>query len=46
MDPNSHEALVRRREAATLTSRVPTAMLLAFVWVSAVGSVGEHLSEL
>ena len=29
MDPNSHEALLRRREAATLTWRGPALMLFA-----------------
>jgi hypothetical protein len=29
MDPNSHEALIQRREAATLTWRGPVLMLFA-----------------
>ena len=39
MDPNSHEALLRRRDAATLTWRGPALMLLART-TFAVGAQG------
>lgn len=45
MDPNSHEALLQRREAATLTWRGPVRMLFAHA-ACAGGAQEEALASL